>query len=121
ATQADLHLTKSVSPAQPKNGEAVSYTLTVTNAGPSKATNVTVVDPLPGAVKPGAVTASQGTCTAAGQTITCALGDLASGGTATVTIAGTRTSDNAFSNTATVSAPESDPNPGDDTATVATP
>src|SRR5262249_45580090 len=84
-TQADLHLTKSVSPAQPKNGEALSYTLTVTNAGPSNATNVTVVDPLPGATKPGAVTASQGTCTAADQTITCALGDLASGGTATLT------------------------------------
>ena len=119
--QADLHLMKSVSPAQPKNGEALSYTLVVTNAGPSKASNVTVVDPLPAAVKPGAVTASQGTCTTTAQTITCALGDLASGGSAMVTIAGTRTSDNAFSNTATVSATEPDPNPGDDSATVATP
>ena len=121
AAQADLHLTKTVSPAQPKNGEALDYTLTVTNAGPSKASNVTVVDPLPAAVKPGTITASQGSCAAAGQTITCALGDLASGSSATVTIAGTRTSDNAFSNTATVTATETDPNPADDTATVATP
>src|SRR5262249_15910531 len=47
--QADLHLTKSISPSAPKNGEALSYTLTVTNAGPSKATNVTLVELLPAA------------------------------------------------------------------------
>ncbi len=119
--QADLHLTKSVSPAQPRNGEALSYTLTVTNAGPAKATNVTVVDPLPSAVTPGTLTPSQGTCTTAVQVVTCVLGDLASGATATVAIVGTRANDNAFSNTATVTATEPDPNPSDDTATVATP
>ncbi|MEA5462054.1 DUF11 domain-containing protein, partial [Arcicella sp. LKC2W] len=50
--QADLSLTKSVSsttgtPASPNVGDNVIYTITVTNAGPSTATNVEVLDILP--------------------------------------------------------------------------
>src|SRR5262249_15973038 len=102
-------------------GEALSYALVVTNKGPAAATNVTVTDPLPGAVKAETAMASQGTCTIATQVVTCTLGDLASNGAASVTITATRTGENAFSNTATVTASETDPNPGDNSATVATP
>ena len=119
--QADLSLTKAVSPAQATVGQALSYALVVTNKGPAAATNVTVTDPLPGAVKPEGATASQGGCAIAAQVVTCTLGDLAPNGTATLTIETTRTGENAFSNTATVTATEPDPNPGDDSATVATP
>ena len=45
--QADLSLTKSVSNTSPNVGENVTYTIVVTNAGPSTATDVEVLDILP--------------------------------------------------------------------------
>jgi uncharacterized repeat protein (TIGR01451 family) len=44
---ADLVMTKSVSDHQPSSGDAVTYTLTVSNAGPDSATGVVVHDVLP--------------------------------------------------------------------------
>ncbi|MBI1298435.1 DUF11 domain-containing protein [bacterium] len=44
---ADLAVTKAVSDERPNVGETLVYTLTVTNNGPSDATNVVVTDPLP--------------------------------------------------------------------------
>jgi hypothetical protein len=67
------------------------------------------------------VTASQGSCRLAGQTVTCALGDLAENATASVTITATRKVPEAFGNTASVTATEADPNPADNTSTVTTP
>ena len=45
--QADLSLTKTVDNALPNAGDVVTYTIIVTNAGPSTATNVEVKDILP--------------------------------------------------------------------------
>ena len=45
--QADLSLTKAVSNSTPNVGDNVTYTIVVTNAGPSTATNVEVLDILP--------------------------------------------------------------------------
>ncbi|MGY0393213.1 PKD domain-containing protein [Bizionia sp. KMM 8389] len=45
--QADLSIVKSVSNANPSVGEAIVYTLVVTNSGPNIATNVAVEDVLP--------------------------------------------------------------------------
>jgi uncharacterized repeat protein (TIGR01451 family) len=45
---ADLSLTKYVSNSTPKVGENITYTITVYNAGPATATNVTVYEPLVG-------------------------------------------------------------------------
>ncbi len=47
ATVSDLSLTKTVSNAAPANGTALSYTLNVTNSGPTAETNVQVRDILP--------------------------------------------------------------------------
>ena len=44
---ADLSLTKSVDNADPNEGDTIVYTITLTNGGPSKATDVQVTDALP--------------------------------------------------------------------------
>ena len=66
----------------------LTYTLRVTNNGPDAFTGVTLTDRLPTEVGFSflSATATQGSCTLSGGTVTCGLGDLASGVTVTVTI-----------------------------------
>ncbi|MGB8987670.1 MAG: DUF11 domain-containing protein, partial [Candidatus Sulfotelmatobacter sp.] len=73
------------SPTVPE-GDTLTYTIGITNNGPSSATNVTVTDPLPTDVSYLSFTTSAGSCSEAGGTVTCLLGTIANGGTATVTI-----------------------------------
>ncbi len=114
---ADLAISKTASPATVLAGQDLTYVITVINNGPNPATNVTVTDPLTSLVTTGgfqSATPSQGTCTPSvvtdGPTVnlSCNLGGLADGATATVTVvvrplvatSGPRT------NTATVSSPD---------------
>ena len=69
-------------------GGAVRFDLTVTNVGPGAASGVVVTDPVPPLVAVTSVTPSQGTCTQA-QSFSCALGALAPGASATITVLGT--------------------------------
>ena len=82
----DLGLTKVASNLAPAAGGPVSYTLTLTNSGPSPATGATITDPLPTGLSFVSATSSQGSCSASGQTVVCSLGTLAAGGTALVTL-----------------------------------
>ena len=81
----DLKLTKVASNPTPTAGGPVSYTLTLINNGPSPATGVTLTDPLPSGLSFLSASASQGSCSASGQTVACQLGTLAPGGTAIAT------------------------------------
>ncbi len=83
----DLKLTKVASNPTPAAGGPVTYTLTLTNSGPSTATGVTLTDPLPSGVSFLSASAGQGSCSAFGQTVTCRLGSLAPGGTAIALVA----------------------------------
>ena len=117
---ADLFLTKADSPDPVQVEEVLTYTLTVTNGGPEEATAATVEDQLPAGVQFVAATASQGSCTQAGGVVTCSLGSLANGASATVTVEGRATAGGTLSNTAEVEAPEPDPNPGNNSDTETT-
>ena len=126
APQADVVTTKTSGDAVA--GGQVTYTITVTNNGPSAATSVTLADVLPAGLIPTSAVSSRGTCTA-DATTTCDFGDLpgpdASGqpSSATVTITANVPADfpaGPATNIATAATATSDPNPGNDGASVVT-
>jgi uncharacterized repeat protein (TIGR01451 family) len=95
----------------------LTYTITISNAGPSLATSVTITDTVP--FQPAHVVASQGSCTGA-TTITCALGSLAVAATATVTVTVSPLQEGQISSSASVSADQADSNLGNNQAAVST-
>jgi uncharacterized repeat protein (TIGR01451 family) len=116
---ADLAISKTDSADPVTVGSALTYTITVTNNGPSTATGVTMSDALPGTLTFVSVASSQGSCTTRG-TIKCNLGILVSDDSATVTIVVTPTQPGGINNTATVSADEPDPDASNNSATQVT-
>ena len=65
-------------------GEALTYSLVVTNERGISATRVRLTDELPDNLNVRAVSASQGSCIFGGGTLTCDLGTVVGGGTVTV-------------------------------------
>ena len=116
---ADLAVTKTDSPDPVTVGNQLTYTITVTNNGPSAATAVTMTDTLPTGETFVSVTPSQGNCSGTA-TITCTLGVVSNGGSATVTLVVTPTQTGGISNTASVTANEFDPNLNNNSATQVT-
>ncbi|HEY2325816.1 MAG TPA: hypothetical protein VGJ82_23370, partial [Thermoanaerobaculia bacterium] len=108
--QADLALAKT-GPSGVTAGQNVVYTVTVTNNGPSSATNVVVSDPPPTNLT---FLSNSGACTSA---YPCNVGTLANGQMATIT--STYSTSPSFAgnvtNTASVSATEPDPNGANNT------
>jgi uncharacterized repeat protein (TIGR01451 family) len=113
---ADLSITKADAPDPVIEGRDLTYTLTVRNSGPATATGVTVTDDLPGELAARSSSASQGTCSGT-TTVTCSLGDMASGASATVTIVIRPGSPGTITNTARVSGNQPDPQPANNSAT----
>ena len=116
---ADLSIVKTSSPSVTAGGQ-VSYALTAHNAGPSSATGVTVVDVLPSGMTYAGSTSSQGACAFAAGTVTCALGGLATGASATATITATATfalSGTTVPNTASIFGDQNDDGPANNAST----
>jgi uncharacterized repeat protein (TIGR01451 family) len=117
--QVSLSLTKSDFPDPVAAGASLTYTLTISNAGPSSANGVVVTDTLPANVTVASAPGCSGT-----NPLICSVGTVASGGTAVVTIRVTPASSLAagtiLTNTATVSGTESDSNPANNTAAITT-
>jgi uncharacterized repeat protein (TIGR01451 family) len=119
--QADLSLDKSASPDPVTAGEAVTYTLTVTNHGPFAATGVAVDDVIPPGLSSVAASGPGFTC-GTGAPIHCTLPTLAAGGSAAVTVTATADAGLAFgstlANAATVGSAVPDPTGSNNAARV---
>jgi uncharacterized repeat protein (TIGR01451 family) len=83
--KADLSITKTASASTVRVAQNVTYTLTAGNAGPDAAPGVVVSDALPSGTTLVSAAASAGSCSS-GSTVSCDVGTLASGASATVTI-----------------------------------
>jgi uncharacterized repeat protein (TIGR01451 family) len=103
---ADLEVVKTDDPDPVHVGQNLTYTIKVTNKGPLAAFGVTLTDNLPKNAGFGSVSTSQGTCSIkpAKRLVTCNLGNLAAGATATVTIMVKPTAKGMISNTAQATA-----------------
>ncbi|MBZ0306670.1 MAG: DUF11 domain-containing protein, partial [Anaerolineae bacterium] len=84
----DPAITKIGSVSQARPGEAVTFTINLTNPSPTAITNVTVVDPLNGLLVFNSATATQGTSTfnSTNNTVTFNLGTVAGNATVTMTV-----------------------------------
>jgi uncharacterized repeat protein (TIGR01451 family) len=103
---ADLAITMTAQPDPPVAGSNVTYSITVTNQGPSDATGVMVTDTLP----PGLtfLTASPASVQS-GNVVNCSLGALSAGSSTNVTLVALATSSAILINTALVTAVQCDP------------
>jgi uncharacterized repeat protein (TIGR01451 family) len=120
ANTADLSITKTGPTVSVPAGGGFNYVLTVLNRGPGQATNVTVNDVLPSTLTFVSASATQGSCSNKKGTLTCKVGTLANGATATITIGVKAGAAGQVTNTATVTAGQADPDTSNNSATAAT-
>ncbi|MBD1926137.1 DUF11 domain-containing protein [Trichocoleus sp. FACHB-90] len=120
--QADLAITKTRTPTTVISGSAITYTITVTNNGPSNVTGASVIDDLPDTIANPtwscAITSGIGSCVAAsGSGDINTTVNLNNGAIATYTVTGTisPTASGTLSNTATVLRPNDVTDPNDPT------
>ncbi|HEY6122554.1 MAG TPA: PQQ-dependent sugar dehydrogenase [Pyrinomonadaceae bacterium] len=115
----DLSLTKSASPNPAQVGLNLSYRILVTNSGPAAATNVSVTDNLPATVGFVSSSTSQGMCSGS-SAVNCLLGNLPVGANAVITIVVGPSVPGQVTNTASVTASETDFDTTNNTATITT-
>ena len=118
---ADLQMSGSASTGSPNAGATFSYSFLVKNSGPDVGTAATFTDALPAGIGYNAATVngSSAACSFADPVVSCDLGDLASGGQATVVInAYAPVTVGTFSNTGTASSSTADPNAANNSVTV---
>jgi uncharacterized repeat protein (TIGR01451 family) len=116
ATHADLAIAGSASPEPVGAGTTLTYTLNVSNAGPSQASSVSVTDTLPAGTAFVSSTGTGWACTGTGP-VTCAMAALGVTAAAPITLTVTAPAEGgAILNTAVVSSSTNDPASGNNTA-----
>lgn len=112
----DLAITKTGAPNPATLGvDNITWTMVVTNNGPSTATGVTVADPMPSGNSFVSASTTQGTCTG-GAILSCNLGTMAAGAQVTITLVTTPSQEGTVTNTVTVVGNEPETNTANNTA-----
>jgi uncharacterized repeat protein (TIGR01451 family) len=109
-------LTETASPQLLPPGSNVTYTLGVTNEGPSIVTGLSVSDPLPEFLSYVSATTTLGACALSGGVVTCNVGVLTNNTGLTITIVATCATTAALTNTATLNFLEGNLDPADNSA-----
>jgi uncharacterized repeat protein (TIGR01451 family) len=120
---ADLAITGSGSPMPVATGAMITYTLTVSNAGPDDADSTLVVNPAAPGTLILAAASSQGTCSATPLIASCSLGTVSNQGTAGVTITAvvTGAAGTTLVDSPNVSSATFDPNSSNNSTSINTP
>jgi uncharacterized repeat protein (TIGR01451 family) len=121
AATADVSIRKAATPNPATVGSTVTFTMVVSNAGPSDARGVVVTDALPAGLRLAGAQAP-GSCSPLGRTVICNVGTLGAGASATVSISAVVLSSalpGPLQNTVTVQTETADRNPGNNAAAVA--
>lgn len=118
-TSADLSLAGSADTRSLKAGQTVTYTFTVENGGPDTADAVVVNTTLPAGLQFISASSTAGACSGS-TAVSCALGTMPSGGSATVSVTARVTAGGGTSvtNVASVSTAVADPDPSNDSVAV---
>ncbi|MCY6958952.1 DUF7507 domain-containing protein [Clostridium brassicae] len=121
-TSADLSITKTVNPYPVVAGEQATYTITVSNAGPSDAQNVTLTDAIPACILNPEFSIDGGV-TFNPWVNPYVIGTIAAGATVTILIRGTvdPACIGTITNTARVDSTTPDPDPTNNETTIVTP
>jgi uncharacterized repeat protein (TIGR01451 family) len=117
---ADLAIGINDSPDPVVAGSNVVYEITVTNIGPSTATSVQVNDTLPPGVNLVSTNATQGTLSISNLNLIWSVGTMSAGATAKLTVEVATTANGTLPTTVSVFAPQSDPNPTNNIASITT-
>ncbi len=83
---ADVAVTQASIPNPVAVGSNLTFAVTIANNGPATAADISLADTLPAGVTFVSATASQGSCTPGVGTVSCSLGTILAGGSATVNI-----------------------------------
>ncbi|WP_329390182.1 hypothetical protein OG625_38470 [Streptomyces sp. NBC_01351] len=119
--RSDLSVVKSDSRSDPVvAGQSVTYTLAVTNNGPTNAYGVTLTDTLPAGLDFTSAGAGCAETAPGSNVVTCHIGAVAVDTARTRTITAATTAPGTFSNTVTVTGSVEDPDPVNNTATETT-
>lgn len=117
---ADIAVSQQDVPDPVAVGSNLTYTVIVSNLGPATASGVTLSDTLPAGVTFVSATPSQGSCTQSGGIVSCALGSIDSGASATVAIVVTPTATGTIVNSASAASAAVDFVPGNNSASAST-
>ncbi|HSH15282.1 MAG TPA: DUF11 domain-containing protein, partial [Verrucomicrobiae bacterium] len=120
AANVDIAVTQSATPPPVYLGSNYVYSITVTNKSTADAGAVVLTNTLPAGVTMVSASSSQGACSETAGVVACALGDLAAGLAATLSIEVTAAAEGSQTNTVEVALANSDPVPADNTSELVT-
>jgi uncharacterized repeat protein (TIGR01451 family) len=112
----DLSITMKANPITTSTYNPVTYTLSVSNAGPSPAPDTVVNQTIPSGLVYEGAAMSQGTVSQTGSMLTFFLGTMGIYSNATITVATEAASEGLWTSTAVVGATNTNPNPSNNTA-----
>ncbi|MCI0746263.1 MAG: putative Ig domain-containing protein [Verrucomicrobia subdivision 3 bacterium] len=118
--QTDLAVTVSDSPDPALTGNNLTYNVLVINNGPENATGVVLTNILPAGANFVSATSSQGSCSRSNAIVTCSFGNLGIGASASASIIISPPVSGTITNTATVTAQQTDPLSGNNVARAVT-